>query len=146
MAHYHQGKFNPKHPEKYVGDVSNIVYRSSWEKKCLVYFDNTPSILKYSSEETVIPYVSPVDSRVHRYFVDFTVMFKDRHGVIKRAIVEIKPYAQTIPPVKKSKTTKRFLTEVTTYSVNQAKWRAAEAWAKQNNFQFMILSEKDLGL
>lgn len=143
MGEYSQGKFVPRNPDKYVGDVSNIVYRSSWEKKCMIYFDNNPGILKWSSEETIVPYISPVDGRPHRYFIDFTVMFKTKSGEIKRAIVEIKPKAQTVPPVKR-KNTQRYITEVKTYSVNQAKWKYASEWAKRNNFEFMILTEDHL--
>lgn len=111
----------------------------------MVFFDNNPSILKWSSEETVVPYISPVDNRPHRYFLDFTVMFKTRTGEIKRAIVEVKPAAQTKPPVNRKKT-QRYLEEVKTYSVNQAKWKYAKEWALDNGFEFMILTEKELGL
>jgi hypothetical protein len=113
MGTFHQGTFIPRNPQKYIGDASRIFYRSSWEKKCMVFFDNNPSILKWSSEETVVPYISPVDNRPHRYFLDFTVMFKTRTGEIKRAIVEVKPAAQTKPPVNRKKT-QRYLEEVKT--------------------------------
>lgn len=145
MAQYHQGKFTPKNPSKYVGDVNNIIYRSSWELKVLIYLDRTPAILKYSSEETVIPYISPVDNRPHRYFLDFTVLFKTKDGIVKRAIVEVKPKAQTLPP-KVQKKTKRYLNEVKTYAVNTAKWKYAQEWADKNGFLFLILTEKDIGV
>lgn len=142
---YHQGKYTPKNPEKYVGDVSNIVYRSGWEKRAMIFFDNNPSILKWGSEEHQVPYVSPVDSRVHRYFPDFLVLLKNRDGQIRRVMVEVKPSAQCKAPTG-SKKTKRFLTEVSTYLVNQAKWKAATEWCNSNGFEFMIITERELGL
>lgn len=144
MPKYHQGIFTPKNANKYVGDSSNIVYRSGWEKKLFIWLDNNPSIIKWFSEELVIPYVSPVDGRVHRYFVDVGMEYKTNRGEIKRAIIEVKPYAQTKMPEQRKKTTQKYLTEVQTYAVNKSKWMAATEWAKQNGFDFVILTEKEL--
>ena len=146
MPNYHQGKFTPRNPEKYVGDVSNIVYRSSWEKKVLLWLDRHPSVLKYSSEEVVIPYVSPIDNRVHRYFVDFAMVYRNKQGETKRALIEVKPAAQTRPPVKPSRKTKRYITEAATFMVNTSKWDSAREWCAKNGFEFIILTEKELGL
>jgi hypothetical protein len=145
MGEYHQGIYVPRNPSKYVGDLSKIYYRSGWERKCMIFFDTNPSILQWSSEETVIPYISPVDGRMHRYFVDFTVKYKTRTGQVKKAIVEVKPEAQTKPPTQKKKT-KRFIQEVMTYSVNTAKWKFASEWAADRGFEFKILTEKDIGV
>jgi hypothetical protein len=142
MAKYHQGRYTPKNPEKYVGDVNNIVFRSSWEKKFLLWADSNPSVLKYGSEEFVVKYMSPVDMREHRYFVDFVIMVKTRSGEIKKYAVEIKPEAQTLPPVTKNK--KRLLTETMTYAVNQAKWAAADKVCRKIGMEFIVLTEKHL--
>lgn len=140
---YHQGKFTPKNPEKYVGDVTNIIYRSSWELKFIKWCDSNPAVIKYASEELVIPYLSPVDQKIHRYFVDFVIMVKTRSGDIKKYAVEIKPEAQTIPP-KQRKQTKKYLTEMSTYMVNQAKWKAADEFCKTKGLEFIVLTEKHL--
>lgn len=142
---FHQGKYAPKNPQKYVGDPNNIIYRSSWEKKAMVFFDNNPGILKWGSEELIIPYISPVDNRVHRYFPDFAVLYKTRDEQVKRALIEVKPLAQCSPPKTKKKT-KRMLAETSTYLVNQAKWDAARAWCSNNGFEFMVLTEKELAV
>jgi hypothetical protein len=139
-------KFIPTNPGKYVGDATNIISRSSWERKVMKFFDTSPSILRWSSEETIIPYFSPVDKKNHRYFLDFTVMYKTRTGEIKRAIVEVKPEVQTLPPKKPKRQSKRYIEEVCTYQTNKAKWLAAEEWAKQKQFSFLILTEKHLGV
>ncbi len=141
-----QGNFVPRNPQKYKGNPSEIRFRSSWERKAMVFFDMNPSILFWSSEEHQIPYYSPVDGKPHRYFPDFLVKYKKRDGSIKVALIEIKPKSQTIPPVKKSKVTKRYITEVTTYLVNEAKWKAAAQWCSAQGYDFMILSESDLGI
>lgn len=144
MRSYDQGKFLPKNPEKYAGDLNSIFYRSSWEKRLMIWMDRNPSILKWASEEIVIPYISPVDNRVHRYFPDFVVLYRHKDGSKKRMLIEVKPHAQTMMPEKKTKNTKRYLNEVTTYAVNQAKWEAAEKWCKEKGFDFQIITEKML--
>ena len=143
---FHQGKFTPKNPEKYVGDVNNIIYRSSWEKRLLLWLDENPSVLKYSSEEIVIPYLSPVDNRIHRYFPDFLVEFKDINGVVKKVLIEIKPKAQTVLPTVPKRLTESYHKSVETYAINQAKWTAAKAWCKNHNMDFWIMTEYELGL
>ena len=144
MSKYHQGKYTPRNPEKYVGDVSNIVYRSGWEKKFLLWCDMNPNVLQYSSEEVVIPYISPIDGKAHRYFVDAAITVKTRNGEIKKYLIEIKPKAQTLQPKKPSKITKRYLQEIETYAINLAKWEAATIFAEKNNFKFQILTEEHI--
>jgi hypothetical protein len=141
---YHQGRFIPRNPGKYVGDVANIIFRSSWEAKLFNWLDLNPSILKWFSEELVIPYVSPADNRLHRYFVDVGMEYKTSNGEIKRAIIEVKPEKQTKMPQNPRRNTQKYLNEVTTYSINQAKWKAADAWAKKNGWEFHILTERHL--
>jgi hypothetical protein len=143
---YLQGTFTPTKPEKYVGNVNNITFRSSWERKAMLFFDTTPSILKWASEEHIIPYISPVDNRPHRYFVDFVVQCKTKSGDIKTYAVEIKPKVQCEPPKTPKRQTKSFLESVQTYAVNQAKWKAAEAWCSKNKMEFLILTEYELGI
>lgn len=143
---YLQGFYVPKNPQKYVGDPTKIFYRSSWELKVCVFFDTNPGILKWQSEEVVIPYYSPADGRTRRYYVDFTVLYKTRTGETKRAIVEIKPKAQIKAPKIPKRQTKRYINEVTTFITNTAKWEAAKVWADKHNFEFMILDEDSLGI
>lgn len=149
MAHPKPRKWKPRNPEKYVGDVNNIIARSSWEVKFMNYCDTHPEVLKYSSEELVIPYISPVDGRPHRYFVDFIMLVKTRTGELKRIAVEIKPLAQTIPPNTQARTSKqraRVINEAMTYSVNQAKWEAARAFCEKRGMSFIVLTEKELNV
>jgi hypothetical protein len=144
---FHQGTFKPKNPQKYLGNPTNILYRSGWEKYFLQWCDITPSVVGYGSEELIIPYVSPVDGRLHRYYIDFVVLVKQQNGEIKKFAVEIKPYTQTQPPKISSKRT--LLTEslkkkIETYSINQAKWEAARKFCSQHNLSFIILTEREL--
>jgi hypothetical protein len=145
MPKYHQGLYLCKNPEKYVGDVAKIVYRSSWERKFMIYADTNPQVLKWGSEELVIPYMSPVDNRVHRYFPDFIMMVQTNAGLIKKYLVEVKPEAQTLPPVAK-RNTKRLYEETKTYAVNTAKWRAAEEFCTKHDLTFMVITEKHLNI
>lgn len=146
MARYHQGKFKPKYPEKYVGDVENIVYRSSWEVKAMMWLDQNSSILKWGSEELMIGYISPLDNRPHRYFPDFVMQYKTNSGEVAHAVIEVKPNAQCKMPKVPKKQTKRYLNEVTTYAVNQAKWAAATEWCNKKGWKFIVLDEFSLGI
>ena len=127
----YKGKFRPKNPNKYKGNPTNIIYRSLLERRFMVYLDSNPSILKWCSEEIIIPYVSPVDNRVHRYFPDFYIKYKNKNGMIVEELIEVKPFAQCSPPdpnkklTKTGRTSKRYLKEVQTYIVNDAKWNSA---------------------
>lgn len=143
----YRGRYKPKNPSKYDGDPTNIIYRSLLERRFMVYCDTNSSILKWSSEEVVVPYVSPLDNRWHRYFVDFWVQYRDSNGTLKSSLIEVKPLAQTKEPKRVpsgTKPTRRMLTEIMTWGVNQAKWQAAKEYCNDRKWDFKILTEKDL--
>ena len=146
IMRYLQGKYKVRNVEKYMGDPTNIIYRSSWELKFLNWCDNNPSVVSFSSEEIVIPYKSPVDGKYHRYFVDFMIKIRTKDDVAKTYLVEIKPKKQTMPPEQKKRITKQYITEVVTWGVNQAKWKAASEYCLDRGWEFKILSEKDLNV
>ena len=139
-----QGIFKPKNQNKYYGK-GDIIYRSMLELKAFRYLDNNPNVLSWSSESVVIPYESPADGRVHRYFVDLVAKLKTKEGVIKKLLIEVKPEKQTKPPIitprKKQKT---ILYEKYQYAINTAKWQAAQSWCKTKGYTFLILNEKHL--
>jgi hypothetical protein len=135
---FYQGLYKPKNPEKYVGDVNKIVYRSGLELRFFRHFDKHPGIVKWASEEFYVPYLSPVDGRMHRYFVDLIVQTRDGTKIM----IEIKPFSQTAQP--KGKAGKRQLGAMRTWAVNDAKWKAAREFCKARKMQFQILTEKDL--
>ena len=140
----YKGKYKPQNPKKYLGDPSKIVYRSLWERKFMVFCDTNESILSWGSEEVVVPYVSPKDNRVHRYFVDFIVEMVKTDGTKEISLIEIKPKKQCLEPKKKSRVTGRYISEVMTYGVNQAKWKAATEFAENRGWMFRVLTEDDL--
>lgn len=109
------------------------------------YLDANPSVTQWASESIVIPYLSPVDGRMHRYFVDFAMVYKRRDGSTHKALIEVKPNKERKPP-RQNKNQQRFLTECETYAVNQAKWKTADAWCKERGITFMVLDEYDLGI
>lgn len=109
--------------------------------------DAHPDVLEWSSEEVVIPYRSPIDNRVHRYFVDFYVKKRNASdGKIETVLIEVKPKAQTKPPAVQKKATRRYITEVQTWGVNSAKWNAAEKFCQERGWKFQIFTEDHLGL
>jgi len=137
-----KGRYQVKNPEKYNGDPTKVFYRSSWELKFFNYCDRNPDIVKWSSEEIVIPYKSPIDGRYHRYFPD--VWIKTSKG--KVYLIEIKPFKETQEPKKKSRITKQYLNEVKTYGININKWKAAQEYCKDRKWEFKIITEHELNL
>lgn len=142
----YSGKYQPSFPKKYKGDPTNIIYRSLWERKFMVYCDLNENILEWGSEEIVIPYRSPLDSRVHRYFPDFYIKVREKNGNVQRYIIEIKPKRQCKEPKVQKEKTKKYIYEVTEYAKNQAKWKAAEDYCEDRKWQFKVLTEDDLGI
>jgi len=120
--------------------------RSSWETRFASWCDKNPAVVKWLSEETVVPYRCPTDDRIHRYFVDFQIQVKQKDGLLKTYLVEVKPFSQTQPPVYPGRQTQRYLTESMTFIKNQAKWKAATEYAKDRNWEFKIITEHELGL
>jgi hypothetical protein len=143
-GNYKQGFFKPIHPKKYRGDPTNIVYRSGWEKRVMESLDSNPNVISWSSEEVVIPYISPIDNRPHRYFIDFYVEAIRRDGETTVMLLEVKPKAQTQEPKKPKRNTKRYLTEVMTWGVNQAKWKAAKEYCDYKGWEFKLITESEL--
>lgn len=142
----YKGKFRTKNPAKYKGDINNIVYRSLWELRFMKWCDTNPSVEEWGSETIIVPYISPLDRKVHRYFVDFYIKVKDKTGRVEKYLIEIKPERFTKPPEIPQKKTKRFVDEVFQYGVNEAKWKAAFEYCQDRNMKFIILTEKDLGI
>ncbi len=147
MAPY-RGKFQPRNPTKYKGDPTNIVYRSSWELRFMNYVDTNPNVVQWSSEEMFVPYKSPLDGKWHRYFPDFIIRMRNKEGKLVTKMVEIKPRAQATPPAPraKGKHTKKYLQEVATFGINSAKWHAAKEYCADHDWEFVVLTEKELGI
>ena len=140
----YKGSYKVKNIQKYQGDPTTVTYRSLWERKFMIYCDENTNILKWSSEEIVIPYRSPKDNKMHRYYPDFWIQIRNSKGIKEAILIEIKPKAQTIVPKKKSRVTKRYLREVFTYGINEAKWKAANEFCKDRGWTFQILTEDHL--
>ena len=142
----YKGIYKPSYPQKYIGDSNNIIYRSLWERKFMVYCDNNENILKWSSEEIWIPYLSPLDNRVHKYFPDFYIKYKNKDKVIQESLIEIKPKRQLNLPESKKRVTKKQMYEIKEYAKNQAKWKAAKEFCEDRRWNFQILTEDNLGV
>lgn len=142
----YKGTYRPINRKKYIGDPNKITYRSLWERSFMVYCDKNDAILAWASEEVVIPYISPIDNKVHRYFPDFYIKVRQKDQSIKNMLIEIKPKKQCSPPKIPKRKTKSYLNEVKTWGVNQAKWKAAKEWCDDRKFEFKLITENELGL
>lgn len=141
----YKGFFKPQNPQKYLGNPTDIIFRSGYELKYMKFLDSHPDVLKWGSEEVIINYRAP-DGRVRRYYPDFIVQLRNKKGEIEHLMVEIKPYVQTQPPKRPARLSKKFLQEMETYAINQAKWAAATAFCKQKGLQFRVFTETELGI
>tara|TARA_B100000073_G_scaffold73266_2_gene54964 strand:+ start:1853 stop:2290 length:438 start_codon:yes stop_codon:yes gene_type:complete len=143
----YKGKYKPEYPKKYKGDPTNIIYRSLWERKFMRYCDLNESVYQWQSEEIIIPYKSPIDNRIHRYFPDFFIKYTDRNGKKRSVVIEVKPKRQLKMPDKNPrKRTKAWAHDVHNWVINQAKWKAAEEYCADRQYEFKIMTEDDLGV
>lgn len=142
MAAY--GRFIPKNPQKYVGNVNNIMFRSSWEVTFMKWLDQNNAVLRWGSEEIAIPYVNPIKvdvngrPKISRYFPDFIMLYRDSAGNIKKEIIEVKPYKESVITPRMSERDKM------AYAVNQAKWKAASIFAESQGATFRVVTEKSM--
>ena len=146
MAESIKSRYKPTNPQKYTGNPNNIICRSSWERKFCQWCDRKDNVISWASEEISIPYVSPKDNRVHKYYPDFLIKVKESNNRIKTYVVEVKPKKQTLPPKPRKRATKSYIYECTTYAVNQAKWKAADEFCRDNRINFKIVTEDELGI
>ena len=133
-----RARFIPRNPHKYKGDVEKIFARSSWEVSVMKFFDQSRAVLEWKSEETVIPYISPEDNRIHEYWPDFLVTYVDEHGTTHQEIVEVKPRHEADEKYAKSERSKAAL------EVNEAKWKAARSFCEKYGLIFQIVTEDEL--
>lgn len=143
-TNWRQGEYTPNHPEKYMGDVNNIFYRSSWELEAFKFLDNNPNVIRWASEEIVIPYLRPTKTgniKKSKYYPDIYMEYKDRGGRVHKELIEIKPKKQTKPSRSRNPKTKLYENEV--YHKNRLKWEAAEKWCNQRGIKFRILHEEE---
>jgi len=144
---FRQGYFLPANPEKYIGDLTKIIYRSSWEKRFMILCDTSPLIRSWSSEPVAINYFSPIDSKMHKYFVDFFCSIEAPNGEVKKYLIEIKPKKQAVFETKNPKTFKtkeRYAEHLKTVVINKAKWAAAHEYAKNLGYEFKVWTEENL--
>ena len=139
-----KGRYKPTYPNKYKGDPTNIIYRSSWELKFMRFCDLRDDVIEWQSEEIIIPYRHQLDGKIHRYYPDFRLKVKNKTNNIENWIIEIKPDKFTKEPRPQQRRTRKYINEVKNYAINTYKWDAARYFCKKRNWKFKILNEKDL--
>lgn len=145
FQNFKQGYFTPNHPEKYSGSFP-IIYRSSLELKFLRWCDGASHVTNWTSESYIVPYMNPIDGKYHKYFIDNSIILKDKTGIEHKFLVEIKPKRKTMTPtVSRKKSTATILHEKVEWVKNQSKWRSGRMFAEKHGMKFIILTEEDLG-
>ena len=141
----YKGKYTPENPNKYMGNVNNIVYRSMWERRCMKYFDVNPSVLQWASEEISIPYYDSMTKKVRKYFPDFLIKVKTENGEDKTHLIEVKPSKDLRPPTGgRGKKKSTVLYEMKAYRMNRDKFASARKWCKERGIIFDVWTEKHL--
>lgn len=141
MKKWRQGIFVPKNVNKFIG--SKAIYRSGLELKFFRFCDDNKNVVKWGSENVIVPYYSPLDNKGHRYYVDNYIEILEGNKLTKY-LVEIKHSRETKPPKTKYRNRKHLLYEQKTFVTNQAKWEAARKYSKKKGYKFIILTEKEL--
>jgi len=136
----YKGRYTIKNPEKYAGDAKKVIYRSLWERNTFRWCENNPKVKLWNSEEVVVPYISSIDKKLHRYYVDLLIQMDNK----KTYLIEIKPKKETQPPQSRSRKTKKFINEQLTYIRNNEKWEAANKFAEHNGWKFQVWTEETL--
>lgn len=140
---FKQGYYRPINKNKFVGG-EYAIYRSGLELKYFKFLDKSDKCIKWSSESVTVPYYWEADNKWHNYYIDLVATFLINKKPVTY-LIEIKPYRQTITPVKTPrKKQKTFLTEQVMFSQNQAKWKAASAYASQKGLKFTVVTEKEI--
>ena len=140
-----KGLYKPENPEKYIGDINNVRFMSSWELDVHKFLDRNPNVIKWGSEIVAIPYFKRMTGRMHKYYIDYYVKFKKANGDIVEELIEVKPYAQTKEPkMTKRKKQQTYLYEKAMFETNVDKWRAAQDFCNKKGITFRILTEKDI--
>lgn len=134
---FKQGFFKVRNPQKYIGNINNIVYRSGWEKRFMEFLDTSPKVKRWNSEDCIINYKSTLDGRIHRYFMDFYL--EDIYD--RKYLIEVKPYAQTQPPIR-GKNLKTYTNACITFQRNLDKWRMAKKICDSKGINFRLLTER----
>jgi hypothetical protein len=142
VSHYQQGYYTPQNPEKILGDIRRIVYRSSWELKLFRRLDSDPNIEKWGAERIAIPYTDKGSGKLRRYYPDLIVKKKDG----KVLLIEVKPAEQSRPPTSEGKSKRRYLQECKTWATNFSKWETATRYAKERGWEFKVFTERELGI
>ena len=141
----HKGKYRPVNPDKYQGDPTNIIWRSTWELRIMRWMDLNEDVIEWSSEELKVKYKIPYENRIRNYYPDFLATMKQKDGSIKRFMIEVKPKNQTKPPKVQKRKTQKYLKEVARWATNKSKWEAAASYCKHHDMDFVIITEDVLG-
>lgn len=136
----YKGKYRVKNIKKYEGDPTKCIFRSLWERQAFRWLDEHPKVIKWSSEEVIVPYKCKTDGKMHRYYTDLKIKMADG----KTYLIEIKPESQTKEPKIRSRKTKKYINEVLTYVKNQSKWEAAQEYCENRGWVFQVWTESTL--
>jgi len=143
-SRFHQGYYNPKNPEKYIG-IFPIIYRSSWEYRFMIWCDTNDKVLIWSSEPVKIKYWSRDGNKQRTYHPDFYFKILKQDDTTQEFLAEIKPKNQIQKPNPPSKMSKKalesykFLAEQ--YVKNIDKYNAAKEYAVNRSWKFIVLTE-----
>lgn len=136
-SRYQQGYINPQQCTKLFESQKSkpIIFRSSWEKRFVEWCETCGDVVRWGSECLEIKYINIIDKKIHSYYPDYLIELQDG----TRAVIEIKPYAQTQRPGSRAS---EYAKEQ--YLRNRSKWEYAKKFCEENGWKFWILTEKTI--
>lgn len=156
---YKQGLYIPVNKEKLIkaNTEGGVYYRSGLEKKMMIYLDQNSRILRWSAEYIRVPYkktewnanLKDFETTEHTYYPDFYYELQRQDGSTSRVVAEVKPYSETIEPTIKENMTgkqmKNLEYALKMYNKNLQKWKYMIEYCERKGFEFIIITEKNLG-
>ncbi len=157
---FDQGLFIPtnKHKVMKLNKYGGIFYRSSMEKKVMIYLDLHVGVIRWSAEGLEIPYILTekdesgivINASQHRYFPDIYYELKMDDGSTRRIVMEIKPAKQCQPPepLKRynpnQQQLKNYKWEIDEWNRNMCKWEYAIKHCEKQGIEFKIFTDEQV--
>lgn len=141
-----EGYYQVMNPNKYLGDLTKVIFRSSYEETFFRELDLDPAVICWVAEppEFKIKYYHPIKKRWASYFPD--AMCVKMHGDKKiKCLIEIKPKSKLKMPVKTKTTDSKkiasFNRRMAEFSVIDAKRKSAVDYCRMKGMIYVFITE-----
>ena len=158
---YHQGLYVPTNKDKVLklNNYGGLFYRSSLEKKMMIFLDNSKDIKTWTAESVVVPYFSDEFKNgelvqiQRRYYPDFYYEMETSNG-LRRVISEVKPKSEyddaimvesgsfKVPEGTSLKKLQSLEYRFKMAQKNLNKWQTIQEFCKLKGYEFIIITDE----